>query len=224
MTRRRVTCSASRLGRRSRRLRAPCIPRARSAVGGRLGQCDDVARGGIRALRGQVLEDLAAEAFVQVDARRLNEMRLAARELRAAAGLVRSAPTRWSSCRRWSASVPFRERPYARLICAKAKPPNRECLLQDRGGTTVTSRGVAKAQVVRRVLQGGKMIYNWHRYDAVKAHRPSRAYPANSESCSDRTVSAAHQPSSDLTFWTDLSGIFAKPHRHSSARTKDDGS
>jgi antitoxin YefM len=26
----------------------------------------------------------------------------------------------------WSASVSFRERPYARLICAKAKPPNRD--------------------------------------------------------------------------------------------------
>ena len=52
------------------------------------------------------------------------------------------------------------------------------------------------------------MISNWRVYDAVTAHDPSRVYPANSGSCSDRTVSAAHQPSSDLTFWTGLSGIF----------------
>ena len=52
------------------------------------------------------------------------------------------------------------------------------------------------------------MIYNWRVYDAVMAHDPSRVYPANSGSCSDRMVSAAHQPSSDLTFWIDLFGIF----------------
>jgi hypothetical protein len=65
------------------------------------------------------------------------------------------------------------------------------------------------------------MIYNGRVYDAVKAHDPSRVYPANSGSCSDWTVSATH----DLTFWAVLSGIFptnltvARPHRG-----KDDGS
>jgi hypothetical protein len=60
--------------------------------------------------------------------------------------------------------------------------------------------------------------------DAVTAHDQSRVYPAISGSCSDRTVFAAHKPSSDLTFWTGLSGgISGKPHCHSSARTKDDG-
>ena len=53
------------------------------------------------------------------------------------------------------------------------------------------------------------MIHNWRVYDAVMAHGPSRVYPANSGSCSDRTVPARRTPAverSDLL--DDLSGIF----------------
>jgi hypothetical protein len=46
------------------------------------------------------------------------------------------------------------------------------------------------------------MISSFRVDDALMAHDPSRVYPANSGSCSDLTLSAAHKPSSDLTFWT----------------------
>ena len=112
------------------------------------------------------------------------------------------------SCRRWSASVAFRERPYARLICAKAKPESRVFAPRSMRDNCDQPRSRERRRSFPGSLQGGEMIYNWRSNDAVTAHRPSRAYPANSESCSDRTVSAAHQPSSDLTFWTDVSGYF----------------
>ncbi len=56
-------------------------------------------------------------------------------------------------------------------------------------------------------FSGRRVDLQLARHDAVAAHDPSRAYPANSGSCSDRTVCAADQPSSDLAFWTGLSGI-----------------
>jgi hypothetical protein len=109
-------------------------------------------------------------------------------------------PRTLSSCRRWSASVAFRERPYARLICAKAKPESGVFAPRSMRDNCDLPRSRERRRSFPGSLQGGEMIYNWRSYDAVTANRPSPAYPANSESCSDRTVSAAHQPSSDLTF------------------------
>jgi DNA-binding SARP family transcriptional activator len=71
--------------------------------------------------RGPVLADLAGAGFVQVEARRLEELRLAARELRATAGLARgSAPDLVPELQALVNEHPFRERPHALLMRALA--------------------------------------------------------------------------------------------------------
>jgi DNA-binding SARP family transcriptional activator len=70
--------------------------------------------------RGPVLQDLAGEGFVQVEARRLEELRLAARELRAMAGLARGAPAPVPQLLELVNEHPFRERPHALLMRALA--------------------------------------------------------------------------------------------------------
>ena len=71
--------------------------------------------------RGPVLEDLAGEGFVQVEARRLEELRLEARELRAMASLARGgAPDLVPQLLELVSEHPFRERPHALLMRALA--------------------------------------------------------------------------------------------------------
>ena len=71
--------------------------------------------------RGPVLEDLAGEGFVQVEARRLEELRLEARELRAMAGLARGgAPDLVPQLLELASEHPFRERAHALLMRALA--------------------------------------------------------------------------------------------------------
>ena len=71
--------------------------------------------------RGPVLEDLAGAGFVQVEARRLEELRLAARELRAMAGLAGGgAPDLVPQLLELVSEHPFRERPHALLMRALA--------------------------------------------------------------------------------------------------------
>jgi DNA-binding SARP family transcriptional activator len=71
--------------------------------------------------RGPVLEDLAGEGFVQVEARRLEELRLSARELRAMAGLAGvGGPDLVPQLLELVSEHPYRERPHALLIRALA--------------------------------------------------------------------------------------------------------
>lgn len=71
--------------------------------------------------RGPVLEDLAGEGFVQVEARRLEELQLETRELRATAGLARGgAPDLVPQLLELVSEHPFRERPHALLMRALA--------------------------------------------------------------------------------------------------------
>jgi DNA-binding SARP family transcriptional activator len=70
--------------------------------------------------RGPVLADLADAGFVQVEARRLDELRLAARELRATAGLARGDPDLVPQLLDLVGEHPFRERPHALLMRALA--------------------------------------------------------------------------------------------------------
>ena len=71
--------------------------------------------------RGPVLDDLADEGFVQVEARRLDELRLAAREIRAEAALARGGePELVPELLTLVNEHPFRERPHALLMRALA--------------------------------------------------------------------------------------------------------
>jgi DNA-binding SARP family transcriptional activator len=71
--------------------------------------------------RGPVLADLAGEGFVQVEARRLEELRLAARELQAMAALASGGgPDLVPQLLDLVADHPFRERPHALLMRALA--------------------------------------------------------------------------------------------------------
>jgi DNA-binding SARP family transcriptional activator len=71
--------------------------------------------------RGPVLEDLAGAGFVQVEARRLDELRLAARELWALAGLaLGGVPGLVPQLLELVGEHPFRERPHALLMRALA--------------------------------------------------------------------------------------------------------
>ena len=70
--------------------------------------------------RGPVLEDLADAGFVQVEARRLEELQLAARELRATAGLARGDPDLVPQLLALVSEHPFRERAHALLMRALA--------------------------------------------------------------------------------------------------------
>lgn len=71
--------------------------------------------------RGPVLEDLADEGFVKVEARRLEELRLAAIELDAEAALARGDdPDLVAHLLTLVAEHPFRERPHALLMRALA--------------------------------------------------------------------------------------------------------
>ncbi len=70
--------------------------------------------------RGPVSEDLADAGFVQVEARRLEELQLAARELRATAGLARGDPDLVPQLLALVSEHPFRERAHALLMRALA--------------------------------------------------------------------------------------------------------
>ena len=63
------------------------------------------------------------------------------------------------SCRRWSASVAFRERPYARLICAKAKPESRVFAPRSMRDNCDQPRSRERRRSFPGSLQGGEMIY-----------------------------------------------------------------
>jgi DNA-binding SARP family transcriptional activator len=71
--------------------------------------------------RGPMLQDLADEGFVQIEARRLEELRLAARELQAQAALARGGdPELVPQLTALINEHPYRERPHALLMRALA--------------------------------------------------------------------------------------------------------
>jgi DNA-binding SARP family transcriptional activator len=71
--------------------------------------------------RGPVLDDLASEGFVRVEAQRLEELRLTARELRAAAALLLpDTPSLLPELQALVGEHPYRERPHALLMRALA--------------------------------------------------------------------------------------------------------
>jgi DNA-binding SARP family transcriptional activator len=76
---------------------------------------------GLALWRGPVLEDLSADEFVQAEARRLAELRLAARELRAEAGIgLGGGPEVVAELEALTREHPFRERGHALLMRALA--------------------------------------------------------------------------------------------------------
>jgi DNA-binding SARP family transcriptional activator len=76
---------------------------------------------GLALWRGPVLEDFAADEFVQAEARRLDELRLAARELRAEAGIgLGGGPEVIAELEALSREHPYRERGHALLMRALA--------------------------------------------------------------------------------------------------------